>query len=146
LHDTPDIYQIKQTKDVPLRRDIRRYLRERGSLDVIGSPEYTPANINKKIPSEDLQFLSVFDFHWTNLFTFELETTSITPQVSATSSSDASHGSRQAGKNQRKAHSVMPKQATNIYSAGELETYRKTLFSRLNDSVRSLITLPIASR
>ncbi len=63
LQDTPEVYQAKQTKDVPLRKDVRRYLASRGRKDITINPEYTSANINSKVPAVELQFLSVFDLH-----------------------------------------------------------------------------------
>lgn len=140
LHDTPEIYQVTQTKDLPLRRDIRRYLRGRDSLEVIQYPDYSPANINKKIPAEDLQFLSVFDFRLTSMFTFDLDTTSIKPPISATPPSDTTRGSRPSGKDQGKPQKSKAKQSTNIYSTSELETHRNNLFHRLNDSLVDLGT------
>jgi hypothetical protein len=140
LYDTPDIYQVTQTKDVPLRRDIRRYLRGRESLDIIKSPKYSASNIDKKVPAEDLQFLSVFDLRLTSLFTFDLEATSIKPPISAAPPSNTTHGSRHGAKDQGNPRNLGPKQATNIYSLSELETHRNNLFHKLNDSLVDLGT------
>jgi hypothetical protein len=132
LHDTPDIYQATQTKDVPLRKDVRSYLRSRDCIEIIKSPTYTTADIDKKLPAEDLQFLSVCDFHLNRHFTFNLKVTSIAPAVSP----EQQLGSPGiSGDDHRRPNTAAPKQASNIYSLGQLETHRKNLFWKLNDNV-----------
>lgn len=88
LEDTPEVYQAKQTKNVPLRKDIRRYLSSRHCRAVIEDPEYTVANINSKLAAEDLQFVSVFELFLTRRFTFTSEKLSIAALMS-----DSQHGS-----------------------------------------------------
>ncbi|KAH9217918.1 hypothetical protein DL95DRAFT_89415 [Leptodontidium sp. 2 PMI_412] len=134
LQDTPDMYQAKQTKDVPLRKDVRRYLASRERMDIINEPSYTPENIESKIPAAELQFLSVFDLHLTKNFTFKSR--DITLQTVA--ASERPHmlgtGRHSAGEGQRSPR-VAVKQATDSYTYDQLDSYRKTLFGRLNDSL-----------
>jgi hypothetical protein len=137
FYDTPEIYQFKQSKDVPLRKDIRRYLRGRGALDIIKFPEYTPENINEKIPAEDLQFLSAFDFRLNSQFTFDVKAVSIKPPASTTTNSNSRYG----GIDRTKPKNAKAKEGTNIYTTSELESHRTILFRRLNDSVRSPMSM-----
>jgi len=135
------MYQAnKQRKDVPLRKDLRRYLAGRKRLDVIRETEYTASTIEKKLPPEDLQFLSVFDLSLTSLFTFDLayvSIASVTVTRPFTSKFEINSG-RERG---RSMGAVSPrpkfKQASASYSSSQLEFYRKSLFERLNDSVSS---------
>jgi len=141
LQDTPEMYQAnKQRKDVPLRRDIRRYFAGRKRLDVIQNTEYTASTIEKKLLPEDLQFLSVFDLSLTSLFTFDLTCISIASMTATRPSTLEVNYGRQRDRGM-KAVSPRPrfKQASTSYSSNQLEFYRKILFERLNDSVSFLM-------
>lgn len=137
MHDTPDFYQAPQLKDVPLRKDLIKYLIGRRSVYVIEAPEYTTANIKQKVAIEDVQFLSICDFHLNSQFTFE---THLTTLRSADPFSELETlFPRQNGSgnviDRPRSQSVAPKRPSNMYSISELEHHRNNLFQRLNDSV-----------
>jgi hypothetical protein len=104
-------------------------------------PEYTFSNINKKIPAEDLQFLSVFDLHLTSRFTFDLKETSIPALIARTGTGAVANAGPNVPKSPRGSPADAIKKSSTAYSLNELEMYRKALFDRLNDSVGSRIVL-----
>jgi hypothetical protein len=136
LEDTPEVYQVKQTKDVPLRKDIRRYLSSRERRDIIEDPDYTLANINEKIAAGDLQFLGIFELYLNTRFTFESEELSIN-----TFTSEKRPGSTPANrvsnnrKSQRSPSANVPKLASASCNSSVLDLYRQAILSKLNDSV-----------
>lgn len=137
MTDTPEFYRVKQSKDVPLRKDLRRYLayREHSDLNLFDRLMYTTANINRKVQPEDVQFLSLFDIELTDKFTFESKNTTIggdreQPELST-------NGARDTGTVSR-TRSSRRKQASTVYSPSRLQSYQKELFDRLNDSVCAL--------
>jgi hypothetical protein len=136
LQDTPEVYQAKQTKDVPLRKDVRRYLASRERLDIIADPVYTLENINSKVAAVDLQFLSVFDLHLTNSFTFKLKELTLESATAKILLPISENGAHSAMDEQRSPRIIAVKQASDSYNPNQLELYRKALFAMLNDSVR----------
>ncbi|KAI9049724.1 hypothetical protein LZ554_005876 [Drepanopeziza brunnea f. sp. 'monogermtubi'] len=136
LQDTPEMYQAKQTKDVPLRKDIRRYLASRERMDIVMDPGYTPESMKSKIPATDLQFLSVFDLHLTKNFTFKTRDLTIRSAAAVADRPPLLDSGRQSGvEAQRSSRIVAVKQATDSYNYDQLDAYQKSLFSRLNDSL-----------
>ncbi|KAL2072990.1 hypothetical protein VTL71DRAFT_10314 [Oculimacula yallundae] len=135
LQDTPDMYQGKQTKDVPLRKDIRRYLASRERMDIINDPNYTPENIKDKIPAAEVQFLSVFDLYLTKHFTFKSRDLTLQGVAAAQRPHMAEPGRQSANEGPRTPRLVAVKQATDSYNYDQLDLYRKLLFGVLNDSL-----------
>ncbi len=129
------MYQAKQTKDVPLRKDIRKYLASRERLDIISDPTYTPENIKSKVPSADLQFLSVFDLHLTKNFAFKARSLTMRSVTALDRPPMLESGRHSAGEVVRTPRAVAVKQATDSYNYDQLDSYRKKLFGKLNDSV-----------
>lgn len=128
---------MKQTKNVPLRKDIRRYLSSRERRDVIEDPDYSIANINKKIAAGDLQFLSVFELYLTARFTFKSEEVSINALTSEREPGNSAGNRISRNRNtERSPTTNLSKQATTSYSSSQLDLYRQALFAKLNDSVR----------
>ncbi|CZT10086.1 uncharacterized protein RCO7_03218 [Rhynchosporium graminicola] len=135
LQDTPDMYQAKQTKDVPLRKDIRRYLASRERMDIIMDPNYTPENIKTKIPAAELQFLSVFDLYLTKNFTYKSRDITLLSVADNKRSQLSEIGKHSASEAPKTSKIVVVKQATDSYNHDQLDAYRKALFGRLNDSL-----------
>jgi hypothetical protein len=143
LNDTPEVYEAKQTKNVPLRKDIRRYLSSRERQDIIEDPEYTLSNINRKIPAADLQFLSIFDLYLTSRYTFESKDTSILALTSEPLTGNNANGRTNVVAGPRRSGNAAAKQASTAYSSNELEVYRNIVFEKLNDSVRIHVQVSI---
>lgn len=97
-------------------------------------PDYTIANVQKKIAAGDVQFLSVFELYLTSRFTFESEELSLRAFTSE-SQLENLPGGRSNRKGQRSPRTDIPKQASTSYSSNQLDMYRKALFGKLNDSV-----------
>jgi hypothetical protein len=139
LEDTPEVYQVKQTKNVPLRKAIRNYLSSRERRDIIEDPDYSMANIRTKISAGDLQFLSVFELYLTSGFTFESEELSIDAPASENQGDSASSRLLQNRTHQRSSSNKIPKKPSISYSSGQLDLHRQALFAKLNDSVGMLL-------
>lgn len=138
LTDTPEFYRVKQSKDVPLRKDLRRYLITRdhsmaNTNEHMFFTTYTTENINTKVHAEDVQFLSLFDLNLTDRFTFESKPTSIKNFAHVFGHLGNGQINRETATISRTR--TRRKQASTVYSLTELEAYRKVLFDRLNDSV-----------
>lgn len=129
------MYHGKQTRDVPLRKDIRRYLRSRERMDIILDLGYTPESIKSKVPASDLQFLSVFDIHLTKYFTYKTKDLSLKSVTELERPPIPENGKLGGVESQRNPKIVAVKQATDSYNYDQLDSYRKSLFLRLNDSV-----------
>lgn len=141
LTDTPEFYRVKQSKDVPLRKDLRRYLVTRGhsmanTNEHMFFTTYTTENINTKVHAEDVQFLSLFDLSLTDRFTFESKSTSIKNYAQALEHRGNGQITRETATISRTR--TRRKQASTVYNLTELEAYRKVLFDRLNDSLVDL--------
>ncbi|PBP23734.1 hypothetical protein BUE80_DR005413 [Diplocarpon rosae] len=138
LQDTPEMYQAKQTRDVPLRKDIKRYLASRERLDIVTDPGYTPENIMDKIAATDLQFLSVFDIHLTKNFAYKTRDLTLRgvalPRLDSSkeSAAEAQRSPKISATHRRAAEE---KKATDSWSYDQLDSYRKALLARLNDSL-----------
>jgi hypothetical protein len=137
LTDTPEFYRVKESKDIPLRKDLKGYLvaREHSNInafDYLLYSTYSAANINKEVQPEDVQFLSLFDIELTAKFTFESKNTSI--GGNGEQSGPATNGVRDTATISRN-RSNRRKQASTVYSPSRLQSYQKELFNRLNDSV-----------
>ncbi|KAK0100648.1 hypothetical protein ONS95_007101 [Cadophora gregata] len=135
IQDTPDLYQAKQTKDVPLRKDVRQYLARREGIDIIAEPSYTPENINSKLPAAELQFLGVFDLHLSKNFTFKSKDITLQNLVNADRPLVSETGRLSHGEGQRNSRVVGIKKATDSYNYDQLDSYRKVLLDKLNDSL-----------
>lgn len=117
-----------------------KYLISRRSLDLIKAPEYTTANIRRKVKAEDLQFLSVCDFHLNSQFAFETDLTTLRYSDSVTELHPLplpkpNASGRVIDRPRPRSQSAAPKRPSNMYSISELERHRDNLFLKLNDSV-----------
>ncbi|KAH7407184.1 hypothetical protein BKA64DRAFT_666015 [Cadophora sp. MPI-SDFR-AT-0126] len=135
ISDTPDMYQAKQTKDVPLRKDVQKYLTSRERTDIIADPTYTPGNILSKLPPAELQFLSVFDLHLSKKFTFKSRDITLQSLFAAAQPRTSEIGRHSSGDRPRSSRVVAIKQATDSYNYDQLDSYRKALLGKLNDSL-----------
>ncbi|PVH79529.1 hypothetical protein DL98DRAFT_655454 [Cadophora sp. DSE1049] len=135
IQDTPQMYQAKQTKDVPLRKDVRKYLASRERMDIIAERSYTPENIKSKLPAAELQFLSVFDLQLSKKFTFKSRDITLQGLLAAAQPRVSETGRHSSGERPRSSRVVAVKQATDSYNYDQLDSYRKALFGKLNDSL-----------
>ena len=133
------MYQAKQTKDVPLRKDVRKYLASRERMDIISEPSYNLENIKNKLPAAELQFLSVFDLHLSKNFIFESRDVTLQNVVAVERPGVSHTGRHSSSERPRSSRVVAVKQATDSYNYDQLDSYRKTLFGKLNDSVGGII-------
>lgn len=138
LQDTPEVYRAKQSRDVPLRKDIRNYLASRRRLDLILGPEYTTESVRTQIPATEVQFLSMFDIHMTKSFDFKTKTLTLSSVTNPILPGRESDGPGEAIRSPRL---IAVKRPTDSYSFDQLETYRSTLFSRLNDSASTFMSI-----
>jgi len=58
LEDTPQVYNLKQTKDVKIRSNLEKYFEENG---IASSPDWSLGNISTAIPPQELLHMSCFD-------------------------------------------------------------------------------------
>jgi hypothetical protein len=137
LNDTPEVFEAKQTKNVPLRKEVKRYLKSRERRDIIDDPGYTLSNIRGKIPAADLQFLSIFDLYLTSRFTIESKNISIPALSTEQRLGNAANGLPNVVTSPRRSEPVVVKQDSTAYSSSELEVYRNLVLGKLNDSVRT---------
>jgi len=133
------MYQAKQTKDVPLRKDVRKYLASRERMDIIAEPSYTLENIKNKLPAAELQFLNVFDLHLSKNFIFKSRDVTLQNVVAVERPGVSQTGRHSSSERPRSSRVVAVKQATDSYNYDQLDSYRKTLFGKLNDSVGGII-------
>ena len=118
-----------------MRKDIKRYLSGRERRDIMEEPDYTIANIQKKIAAVDLQFLSVFELYLTPRFTLESEALCLSTLTSESQHDDLARGGSNNRRGERSPRIIISKQASTSYSSNQLDVYRKALLGKLNDSV-----------
>jgi len=126
------MYRSNQTRNVPLRKDIARYLFHKNQTDIVKNPEYTLANICDRLPPDVLRHFAVFDIRITSRFTFETNEASIRKTFPIED---------QPGNNPMRNFTNQlerPKEPP-IYTLSQLASYRNNLLGdtgRMNDSVR----------
>ncbi len=130
LDDTPENYKWKQTKDVPLRREILRYLTNSDTNQRISAPEWTIGNIEREILPMDVQFMSLFDLRLNDDFTFSAKSVSLTSTSQTTS--PANSVSSRSRVNRQSSMEVLPK-------GSSLESHQKGFCNQVKDSGRKTI-------
>jgi hypothetical protein len=157
LDDTPEVYKLKQTKDVVLRREIIRYLKKD-----VKPPEWTLATMPDAVRPEELQFLSMFDLSLIDNFTFLQKNISYkkpnTLKFRLASLRQPGQSSQQdipmealelQGQNSQQYIPMevlelqgqsdqqdIPMEVPTVQKRSPLQSYQETLLATLNDSVR----------
>jgi hypothetical protein len=127
-----------QTKVIPLRKELYRYLEDRGENDRdkdgnITVPHWNLENIEGEIVPEDLRYFSAFDLSLNTRFEFVL--TAITLHAFVDSLTPDIHratGSRVGTNIDELARRFRPPKS---YTSGQLKQYQNKLFSVLNERV-----------
>jgi hypothetical protein len=140
-----DTTRAIQTKYVPLRKELYKYLEHKKANDRdeegnIKTPDWNLENIKEVVLPEDMRYFSSFDLSLNPEFEFTL--TAVTLHDFVASLTHAPAGHRAAGSRVGTNIDEMARlfKSPKSYTSEQLEQYQKKLFSVLNKRVSSPTT------
>jgi hypothetical protein len=129
--------RLIQTKYVPLRKELNRYLEDREKDETVTTPDWNLENIEREILPDDLRYFSAYDFKLGSEFEFGLAPTSLDDFVaSLTPVGQRPSGSRVGTNMEELIRRFKPPKT---YNPLELKLYQEELFNVLNKRVSSSV-------
>lgn len=145
MQSIDDTTRAIQTKYVPLRKELYKYLEHKKANDRdeegnIKTPDWNLENIKEVVLPEDMRYFSAFDLSLNPEFEFTL--TAVTLHEFVASLAHAPVGHRAAGSRVGTNIDEMARlfKSPQSYTSEQLEQYQKKLFSVLNKRVSSPTT------